>query len=348
MNCPFLRRLRELLYDPSVLRCPLVLAVLAVSHLMCASNSPDAQETLRRIEQSVSRTNILDLSFQMKANVQILSQGKRLDGHYQLSWNGTDQWREEITFLGYSELHVGVKGKVWRQRSTDFLPLRIWDLHAAIGLGSGGWNGPGESFTQLGLTPKDKIRRVHSRKEDGEKLTCVEVEDETKVSFDICTDDATGTLVRGSSYKDRDFQPVGGKLFPRFLSFVEGGNEVASVKVIELIAPSQFSPDTFNPPPGVAPLTGCLNPAPLRYSHRVAPEYPHTARERHIQGAVAVHAWIGADGIPRIGQVVEHANPDLENSTLDTIRQWRYQPATCNNNPVDVETVHRVVYQLSP
>jgi sarcosine oxidase gamma subunit len=55
------------------------------------SSGPDPQQTVRRIEQAVSKTNIFVLgSFQ---NVQIESQGKSLDGHYQLLWNGPDQWR---------------------------------------------------------------------------------------------------------------------------------------------------------------------------------------------------------------------------------------------------------------
>ena len=114
-------------------------ALLALcSPISRAADRPDQQQALRRIEQAVSKTNIFDMaSFQMKANVQIDNQGKRLDGRYQLLWNGPDQWREEISFPGYSELQVGGKGTVWIQRNTPFYPLRIWNLHAALGFGSG-------------------------------------------------------------------------------------------------------------------------------------------------------------------------------------------------------------------
>jgi hypothetical protein len=207
----------------------LVLLVVLSSPVLYASNSPDPQQALRRIEQTVSKTNIFDLtSFQMKANVQIESQGKRLDGRYQLLWNGPDQWRKEITFPGYAEVQVGGKGTVWIQRNTAFFPLRIWNLHAALGFGSGGSGARlGGSFIQSGLTAKDTVKKLHSRKEHGDKLTCVEIEDERKLSSDICMNDATEVMVRNSSYQDRGFQRVGGKLFPRFLSFVEDGKELA-------------------------------------------------------------------------------------------------------------------------
>ena len=48
-----------------------------------------------------------------------------LDGHYQLMWNGPDQWREQITFPDYDEVQIGGKEKVWTSRTTDFLPFAI-------------------------------------------------------------------------------------------------------------------------------------------------------------------------------------------------------------------------------
>lgn len=333
-----------------MIRYCLVLAALG-SPLLGASDRPDPQQRVHRVEQAVAKTNIFDLgSFQIKANVEIENQGKRLDGRYELLWNGPDQWREEITFPGYTEVQVGGKGRVWIQRSTDFFPLRIWNLHAALGFSSGVVSrpGPGASFVQLDLTAKDTIKKVHLRKEHGDKLTCVEIEDERKRSPEICMNNTTETVVRNSSYQDRDFQPVGGKLFPRFLSFVENSKEVASVNILELTTPGQFSPDAFTPPPKVPPLAGCMNPVPPRIAEVIPPEYPQTARERHLEGSVAVDAWIGSDGVPRIGQVVKHLSPDLEESTLTAIHQWRYKPATCNGNPVDVQTVLQINYALSP
>jgi len=329
----------------------LIALIALFSPFLRAANRPDQQQALRSIEKAILKTNIFDLpSFQIKANVQIESKGKHLVGHYELLWNGPDQWREEISLPGYTEVQVGGKGTVWIQRNTSFFPLRIWNLHAALGFGSGAGSGSdlGGSFIHTGLSPKDSIKRVHSRREHGDKLTCFEIEDERKLVSDICTNDAIEVMVRNSSYNDRDFQPVSGKLFPRFLSSVEDGKEIASINIIELTSPSQFSPGAFTPPSDVPPRVGCMNPVPFRIAKKVTPEYPQTARQRHIEGTVAVDAWIGADGVPRIGTVVSHASPDLETSTLNAMVQWRYEPATCNGKPVDVQTVLKVNYTLSP
>jgi TonB-like protein len=330
-----------------------VLAVVGALILpfLSASNTSEQQEAIKRLELAVSRTNILDLpSFQMNASVQIDIQGKPLEGSYQLLWNGPEQWREEINLPGYTEIQVGGKETLWIQRSTDFIPLRMFQLHSAVGFSSdaaGAEPGLTWSFTQLSLGPGDTVRNTRSQKEHGEKLTCAEIENELKRKSEMCVSDSTGTLVRSSSYEDREFQPVGGKVFPRLLAFVENGKRVAKLNVSELITPAQFVPSSFTPPPGALQQVGCMSPVPPRLVKKAALEYPFGARERHLQGTVAVDAQIGLDGVPRIRKVVSDPNPDLTKPSLEAIAGWRYEPATCNGKPVPIETVLQVNYTLS-
>jgi TonB family protein len=337
-------------------QCAILVAVVALwlQPVAASDDSGKQQEAIKKIEQAVAKTNIFDLpSFQMKANVEVQNQGK---GSYQLLWNGPEQWREEIRLSGYSEVQIGGKGTVWIQRSTDFLPLRIYDLHAALGFGSGvagSGSGPTGSLVQSSLTQKDKIKKIHERKKHGEMESCVEYEDEVKRLSEICVNESTGTLVRGSSYVNssyvgNDLQLVGGgKLYPRFLGFVENGTTVAKATVTEFTTSGQFPPNSFVPPAGVSPQAGCMNPTPFRLIKRVTPQYPKSARERRIQGLVAIDVWIGLDGIPRIGKVVEHVSPELEQSSASAIQEWRYEPATCNGSPIGIQTVLRFSYTLN-
>jgi TonB family protein len=328
-----------------------VMVGIFLSTLGGASDSSEQRDARKKLEQAISKTNIFDLpSFQMKAAVQIDNGGKLLDGSYRLLWNGPEQWREEIAFPGYTELQVGGKGTVWVQRSTDFLPLGIYELHAALGLGSGVADDAGGhygSFIQPGLTPNDKIKKLHTRKEGSVKLTCIETENGMKGSSEICVNEGTGTLFRGSSYEDGDLQAVGEKVFPRFLGFVDKGKTVVKVKVNELIASDQFPPNAFIPPTGVSAEPGCMNPAPYRQIKSLAPDYPADARQQHIQGTVAVDVLIGNDGIPKIRKVVASPTASLARSSQTAIAGWRYEPATCEGKPVQVETVLRINYTLS-
>jgi TonB family protein len=323
--------------------------------LLNASDKADKQTALRQtatllLEAAVSKTNIFELpAFQMKARIQVRSANKYLDGSYQLLWHGPEQWREEIVLPGYTEVQVGGKGMLWIQRSTDFLPLSISGLRSALGFGSAASFGPRRfgSLFRLGLVQNDTIKDIHARKEHGEPVTCVKVEDDQKVSSEICVNVSSGTILRDSQFEDKDFQLFSGKIFPRSLSFSEDGNAVARVNISELTIPSEFPQDAFTPPTGISPLAGCMNPSPVHIVKKVSPEYPEVARHAYIQGRVGVDVWIGTNGIPQINKVVARVSPDLDRSTQEAIAQWRYEPATCGGTPVATETVLSIKYSLS-
>lgn len=329
----------------------LVALVLLCQWPSAASKDPaKQQEAIKKIQVAVANTNIFDLpSFRVKANVQVESQGKLVAGSYQLLWNGPDQWREEIQLPGYAEIQVGGHETVWIQRSTDFYPLPVYHLHSALGFGSSP-GGPGlgpASLVQSGLTPKDNIKKIRERKEHGETHLCVEYDNETKRVSEICVNEATQTLIRSSPYVDKDFQPVGGgKVYPRFLSFVEDDKVLARIEIVEFTIGPRLEPNSFTPPTGVPPTRGCMNPVPARLIKKVSPEYPETARQRRVEGTVSADVRITVDGIPKIGQVVGHASPDLEQSSIRALRDWRYEPALCQTSPVEIETVLQVNYSL--
>lgn len=329
---------------------PLAIMGVLISSLLRASDAAEQQEAMKKLEQAVSKTNIFDLpSFRMTASVQVENQGEQLEGSYRLLWNGPEQWREEIKIPGYTELQIGGKGTVWVQRSTDFLPLRISQLHAALGFWSSASSDAGYSayLVRAGISPTDRVKKLRSRKQHGDKLTCVEVEHQTDFSTELCVNDGTGTLFRGEPYEDHDFQPVGGKVFPRTLGFVDKGKTVVKISVSSLVALVEFPTDSFIPVAGVAAQVGCMNPAPYRRIKIVPPHYPSSLRQQHVQGMAAFDVSIATDGLPRIRKMVASSNPSFEKATEDAIAAWRYEPATCDGKPVEVETVLRMNYTLS-
>jgi TonB family protein len=331
-------------------RCvSLVILGLLFPQFLSASDTANQQEAISRLEQAVAKTNIFELpSFAMKADVQLEDRGKAITGTYQLLWNGPDQWREEISLPGYSEVQIGGKATIWVQRSADFIPFPVYNLYQALGFGTSVGSPHSWSLVQLALTTKDRIKKTHARKEHGDKLTCFEIEDEQKHSSEICVHDRSGTLARDPSfYADSNLQPVGGKVFPRLLTMHRADEVMAKVDVSELSTPAQFPPNTFTPPSGIPPQAGCMNPSPPRLIKMQRPEYPPFARQQRYQGTVAFDALIGTDGVPRIRNVVQSAGPDLEASSLRALSQWRFDPALCSGQPVDVETVLEFNYTLS-
>ncbi|MBB6143447.1 TonB family protein [Silvibacterium bohemicum] len=77
-----------------------------------------------------------------------------------------------------------------------------------------------------------------------------------------------------------------------------------------------------------------------------APQYPEDAKKARIQGKVVLNAVIGKDGA--IEQLNVLSGPkELQQSSLDAVRQWTYKPYLLNGEPVEVETTINVIYTLA-
>lgn len=79
--------------------------------------------------------------------------------------------------------------------------------------------------------------------------------------------------------------------------------------------------------------------------HRVQPEYPETARMIHLSGTVQLRAVIGTDGAVRDIQVLS-GNILLVHAAVAAVQQWRYQPTRLSGEPVEVETLITVQFQM--
>lgn len=79
--------------------------------------------------------------------------------------------------------------------------------------------------------------------------------------------------------------------------------------------------------------------------HQVAPVYPDMARQRMVQGTVALKAVIGTDGGIKDLKVISGPS-ELYESAMEAVQQWRYKPYTLDGKPVEVESTINVNYKL--
>ena len=78
---------------------------------------------------------------------------------------------------------------------------------------------------------------------------------------------------------------------------------------------------------------------------KVTPKYPPEAKTARIQGTVVLDAVIDKSG--RVDSLKVASGPgELQQSSLDAVRQWRYKPFLLNGKPIEVETTINVVYSL--
>jgi len=79
---------------------------------------------------------------------------------------------------------------------------------------------------------------------------------------------------------------------------------------------------------------------------RMVPVYPVDAKKAKIQGAVILDAVIGKDGAIEHLKVVS-GPAELQQSAMDAVGKWAYQPYLLNGDPVEVNTTIKVTYTLA-
>ncbi len=86
----------------------------------------------------------------------------------------------------------------------------------------------------------------------------------------------------------------------------------------------------------------------LKILTRVAPVYPAQAKidKDTVNGKVALAVVIGKDGAPQNIRVAESLRSDYDESALDAVKQWRWQPYLLNGEPIEVETTINIIYSI--
>jgi TonB family protein len=83
---------------------------------------------------------------------------------------------------------------------------------------------------------------------------------------------------------------------------------------------------------------------------RVTPEYPPAAQAAGFQGSVSVAAVVNTDGSVGAVEVIECSSPNLgfERAAIDAIKQWRFEPAYEDGEPVDAVYAYVFEFHKTP
>jgi TonB family protein len=87
------------------------------------------------------------------------------------------------------------------------------------------------------------------------------------------------------------------------------------------------------------------NVAAAKLLHQVTPEYPAEARDKKVSGTVLLHVVLSREGYVQEITFVS-GPPELMKTSMNAMRQWKYQPTLLNGDPVEVDTMISVVFSL--
>jgi protein TonB len=84
---------------------------------------------------------------------------------------------------------------------------------------------------------------------------------------------------------------------------------------------------------------------PAKLLTRVPPVYPALARGQHVSGDVLIDALIDPTGHVTTMKII--SGPTLlHQAAMDALRQWKYQPATLDDKPVQMHLTVTVQFRL--
>ena len=84
-----------------------------------------------------------------------------------------------------------------------------------------------------------------------------------------------------------------------------------------------------------------------RVLYKVDPKYTQDARAAKIQGTVVMSVEVHPDGKAHNLQIEQALDPGLDQSALNAISAWRFQPATKNGKPIVVKATIEVNFKLT-
>ena len=84
---------------------------------------------------------------------------------------------------------------------------------------------------------------------------------------------------------------------------------------------------------------------PPRLIHKVEPDYTDLARDAKTEGTVVLAIEVGPDGKAHNIQVIRSLDEGLDNNAIETVRQWEFEPAVKDGEPVTVRANVEVNYR---
>jgi TonB family protein len=93
------------------------------------------------------------------------------------------------------------------------------------------------------------------------------------------------------------------------------------------------------------PIPNMKAPQPLR---KVDPKYFPSALDEKVEGKVRLAAVIGKDGHVDHVELLQHLDTRLDQSSLEALAKWEFEPAVRNGTPIDVDAVFEIPFHIAP
>jgi len=271
-----------------------------------------------------------------------LEQGE-VHGTYTLVWVDADRWREEFALPDYQEVHVGGHPIIRRLESRPIPPLAAMRARSLV-----------KRMTLSATLQNWHVEKTREEQEGQMTAKCVSLSLGEWTDATYCFDPDQGYPLSSNTkmLSDEkttawsDYLNLGGHWIPRVTREFQKGVLIAQNQIKDASLLSSFDPALFSPPAGAEQMEGCGTaeyPKPIR---RAEPPYPSAEKANRVEGTVTLFVRIDRQGKAETVGILESLDAGLEQSAMQTVKEWRYKPASCGGNPIPMEMEVQINFKL--
>ena len=202
---------------------------------------------------------------------------------------------------------------------------------------------------QFETDQKPSFGEVRKRKIQGRDAWCFDrkvPQSKTKLCFDAAT---SLLLHEGSSDKSRkeysDYTSFGTSMYPQKVQIFRENFAPFELNQISIKA-AHLNDDLFKVPDNAVEVEQCDHEKPPQAMSTPEPSFPKGAKDARREAITVVYALVNNEG-----RVVSAEAPGADpygfaEITVDTVKTWRFKPATCNGRPVATEMNIEMSFRL--
>jgi TonB family protein len=166
----------------------------------------------------------------------------------------------------------------------------------------------------------------------------------------LCFDAATSLLLHdGSSEKSRteysDYASFGTSMYPQRVQIFRENLAPFELQQIS-ITPARLNDDVFKVPDNAVEVEGCDHEKPPEAISAPEPSFPKGAKDARQEGVTVINVLVDNEGRVVSAQASGPDSYGFGQTTVDTVKTWRFKPATCSGRPVATEMNIEMSFRL--
>jgi TonB family protein len=284
--------------------------------------------------------------FHLKATFSFTGGGlETKSGTYDEIWISHSQWQRETIVGQVKGVEVGVGNRLWQLDSPTDLPDQAASISAILSL-----------FPRA--TAGFKFDSVRDQPSQGIAAECALTKPAFRGAvFSFCFDKNTGVLFQKEAPDPNaqafrvlaceygSFRRFGEHRFPwEAVCSIDGQNKI-DVKVVDLELDPAADSSLFSAPAGALELANCSTKLiPPRATSFPGPVFAPGVSKG--QAGVTIGVVVDTEGKPQKLKIIESGGKSADEAALKAVREWRFDPATCDGEAVPARAQVRVDFHL--